>query len=89
MWTGFDGHFDGGREGPDGVAILTGLTGGPAGSLILTSHGVKIPKTRQENENVRNLEINLTRQPTMLHLISHRQSIGGQPPVPNPMRNQV
>ena len=35
MWPGFDGHFDG-REGPDGVAILTGLTGGPAGDLILT-----------------------------------------------------
>ena len=36
VWTGFDGHFDGVQEGLDGVAIFTGLTGGPAGGLTLT-----------------------------------------------------
>ena len=50
---------------------------------------VEFPIRRGVNENVRKLHTFVTRQPQMLHLSSHRQSIGRLAPVPNPMRTQV
>ena len=46
---------------------------------------VKLPIRGGVNENVQNLHTVVTHEGERVPRKTHRQSIGGQPPVPNPM----